>query len=192
MLFQTSAVTGIDTTKANLRYGLVFRPPQTKWIVLNRLDYLFDKQSGGSSASLTSWRLINNLVANYRPRKELQISLQYGAKYVRDSIGGQSFIGFTDHIGIETRYDITKAWDIGMRASLLHSWHSGQYEYSCGPSTGYNIFDNAWVSLGYNIFGFEDKDFSSANYTAQGPYVRFRMKFDQQTVKEAASWLNKQ
>jgi hypothetical protein len=191
-LFQTSASGGIDTTRANLRYGLVFRPPQTRWIVLNRLDYQFDKQSGGGSADLTTWRLINNLIANYRPRKDLQVSLQYGAKYVRDSIGGSDYSGFTDHIGFESRYDITKKWDVGMRGSLLHSWHGGQYEYSCGPSTGYNLFDNAWVSVGYNLTGFEDKDFSSAAYTAQGPYVRFRTKFDQQTVKDAASWLNKQ
>jgi hypothetical protein len=191
-VFQTSASSGVDTTKANLRYGLVFRPPQTKWIVLNRLDYLFDKQSGGASAGITSWRLVNNLVANYRLRKELQVSLQYGAKYVCDTISDHSYSGFTDHIGFETRYDITRKWDIGMRGSLLHSWHGGQYDYSFGPSTGYNLFDNAWVSIGYNLWGFEDKDFSSAAYTSQGPYVRFRMKFDQQTVKDAASWLNKQ
>ena len=79
-----------------------------------------------------------------------------------------------------------------MRGSLLHSWHGGQFEYSCGPSVGYNIFENAWISAGYNLLGFADKDFSSADYTAQGPYVRMRMKFDQQTVKDAASWLNKQ
>jgi uncharacterized repeat protein (TIGR01451 family) len=191
-VFQTSASSGIDTTKANLRYGLVIRPPRTRWIVLNRLDYLFDKQSGGTSAGNTSWRLVNNLVANYRPRKELQISFQYGAKYVCDTVSDRSYRGFTDHVGFETRYDFTRKWDIGMRGSLLHSWHGGQYDYSFGPSTGYNVFDNAWVSIGYNLWGFEDKDFSSAAYTSQGPYVRFRMKFDQQTVKDAASWLNKQ
>jgi uncharacterized repeat protein (TIGR01451 family) len=191
-VFQTFTPGGIDTTKANLRYGLVFRPPETRWIVLNRLDYLIDTQSGSAGANIASWRLINNMIANYRPRKELQVSLQYGAKYVRDTIGDRNYSGFIDHIGFETRYDITKTWDIGMRGSLLHSWHSGQYDYSCGNSVGYNIFENAWVSVGYNIWGFEDKDFASAAYTAQGPYVRFRIKFDQQTVKDAASWLNRQ
>ncbi len=191
-LFQTNASGGIDTTRANLRYGLVFRPPQTRWIVLNRLDYQYDKQSGGTTAAFTSWRLVNNLIANYRPRKELQVSLQYGAKYVHDTIGERGYSGFTDHIGLETRYDITRKWDIGLRGSLLHSWYAGQLAYSCGPSTGYNLFENAWISLGYNVWGFEDKDFSSAAYTDQGPYVRFRMKFDQQSVKDAASWINKQ
>ncbi len=191
-IYQTFNATGIDTTQANLRYGLVFRPPRTNWILLNRFDYYLDSQSGGNSAAFNSWRLVNNLNANYRPRKELQVSLQYGAKYVRDTINGSSYSGFTDHIGIETRYDITKKWDIGLRGSVLHSWHGGQFAYSFGPSTGYNIVENAWISLGYNVWGFEDKDFASAAYTAQGPYVRFRMKFDQQSVKDAAGWLNKQ
>jgi hypothetical protein len=57
-------------------------------------------------------------------------------------------------------------------------------EYSTGLSIGHTLFKNTWVSAGYNFLGFEDKDFSRANYTAQGPFVQFRMKFDQQTVRE--------
>ena len=170
----------------------MFRPPRTNWILLNRLDYFIDTQSGGNVSDSTSWRLVNNLNANYRPYKQLQIALQYGAKFVRDSIGGSSYSGFTDHIGVEARYDLTKKWDIGLRSSVLHSWHGGQLAYSFGPSTGYNVVENAWISLGYNVCGFEDRDFASAAYTAQGPYVRFRMKFDQQSVKDAAGWINKQ
>ena len=118
--------------------------------------------------------------------------MQYGAKFVKIPSAAVAYSGFTDHIGVETRYDITKKWDIGLRGSVLHSWHGGQFAYSFGPSTGYNIVENAWISLGYNVVGFEDKDFASAAYTAQGPYVKFRMKFDQQSVKDAAGWLNKE
>lgn len=191
-IYQTLASTGIDTTQSNLRFGLVFRPPQTKWILLNRLDYYLDNQSGGTSSNGSSWRLVNNLNANYRPFKELQISLQYGAKYVKDMINSSSYSGFTDHIGVETRYDITKKWDFGVRGSIMHSWYDGQLSYSAGPSTGYNIAENAWISIGYNVVGFTDKDFSAADYTIKGPYIRFRIKFDQQSVKDAAGWLNKQ
>lgn len=191
-VFQTYAETGIDTTKSNLRYGLVFRPARTKWTVLNRLDFYLDKQTGSASADMTSWRIVNNTSVNYRPNKKLQISLKYGAKFVTETIYGRSYSGFTDHIGFEGRYDITREWDLGLRASLLHSWHGGQYAYSFGPSIGYNMIENVWLGLGYNVWGFTDKDFSAADYTAQGPYMRFRMKFDQQTVKDAAGWLNKE
>jgi hypothetical protein len=50
---------------------------------------------------------------------------------------------------------------------------------------------NAWLSLGYNLLGFRDADFSAANYTAQGPFVQFRFKFDQNSVKEGLAALNR-
>ncbi|MCX5848918.1 MAG: hypothetical protein NTW65_05670, partial [Deltaproteobacteria bacterium] len=188
--FQTSVISGIDTARLNLRYGLVYRPPETKVIALNRLDFIVDRQSGGTSAEYDSWRLVNNFVANYRPFKELQISLHYGAKYVQEKIEGSDYSGYTDLLGIEGRYDVSKDWDVGLHGSILHSWDSGQLDYSGGMSVGYNVAQNAWMSLGYNLTGFEDKDFSQTNYTAQGPFVRFRLKFDQESVRDAAKWVN--
>jgi hypothetical protein len=41
-----------------------------------------------------------------------------------------------------------------------------------------------WVSIGYNFAGFEDKDFDAARYTAQGPFIKFRMKADQDTFRD--------
>ena len=168
----------------------MYRPPLTQWIALDRLDLLIDEQSGGTGASLNSWRLVNNFITNYRPRKDMQLSLHYGAKYVQETVDGNDYSGYTDLLGVEGRYDITKDWDIGLQSSILHSWNSGQLDYCEGVSIGYNVVQNAWVSLGYNLTGFNDKDFSQANYTAQGPFVRFRFKFDQDSVRDAAKWLN--
>lgn len=190
--FQTAAAGGLETRRANIRLGLVYRPPQTRWIHLNRFDMIHENQAGGGQSDMTSWRLVNNYSANYKPRKHLQVSLKYGAKFVMDTISGRRYQAYTDHAGFEMRYDLTSKWDIGLRGSVLHSWNGGQLAYSAGASSGYNVVDNAWVSLGYNVWGFSDKDFSAADYTAQGPYVRFRIKFDQQSVKDAAGWLNKQ
>jgi hypothetical protein len=41
-----------------------------------------------------------------------------------------------------------------------------------------------WVSVGYNVTGFEDSDFTGADYTAKGPYLKLRFKVDQESVKE--------
>ena len=188
-VFQTSAVGGVDSTTTDLRYGLVFRPPQTKWIALDRLDFIIANQGGGSTVSSDSWRLVNNFIANYRPYKELQLSLHYGAKYVRETINGSDYSGYTDLLGVEGRYDITKDWDIGLQSSILHSWSSGQLDYCEGISIGYNLMQNAWISLGYNLTGFNDKDFSQAEFTARGPFIRLRFKFDQNSVRDAAKWL---
>jgi hypothetical protein len=121
----------------------------------------------------------------------MQVSLQYGAKYVLESIDGASYSGYTDLIGVEGRYDLTKKLDLGLNGCALHSWRAGDISYSAGLSVGYNVFKNAWVSLGYNAVGFTDKDFSKSDYTAQGPYVRFRFKFDQNSVKDAVAWINR-
>ncbi|PKN38506.1 MAG: hypothetical protein CVU62_06635 [Deltaproteobacteria bacterium HGW-Deltaproteobacteria-2] len=187
--FQTSAVTGMNTVKADLRQGLVYRPPQTKLIALNRLDFIIDNQSG-SGTNYDTWRLVDNLMVNYHPRKDMEASLHYGAKYVQEKIYDSDYSGYTDLFGAEGRYDISKNWDIGVQGSILHSWNASVFDYCTGVSIGYNIAQNAWLSLGYNLTGFEDKDFSDANYTAQGPFVRFRFKFDQNSVQDAAKWVN--
>lgn len=188
-LYNSNATT-LTKTSGDLRFGLAYRPKLTRWIVLDRLDILYDRQQGGTF-TMDNRRIVNNLNANFKPDGRTQISLQYGAKYVRETIDGRDYSGYTDLVGVEGRYDLTKDWDIGLRGSLLHTWSSGQFAYGTGASVGYNIVQNAWISLGYNFAGFTDKDFSAADYTAQGPFVRFRFKFDQNSVKDAITWLNR-
>lgn len=179
---------GTRTLNGDLRFGLVYRPQHTRWILLDRLDFLVDRQQGAGSSS-DNRRVVNNLAANFRERR-LQASLQYGAKYVSETIDGAQYGGYTDLMGAEARYDLTEKWDLGARATLLHSWNTRQLASSAGLSLGYNMVQNAWVSLGYNLIGFTDKDFSQADYTAQGPFLRFRFKFDQNSVKDAVKWIN--
>jgi uncharacterized repeat protein (TIGR01451 family) len=183
-IFTTESRTA-ERTDGELRFGLAYRPLYTRWIVLNRLDYRFEQESS-EDFGFNNWRLVNNLNANYKPNRKTQLSLQYGAKYVKENIDGDSYDGFTDLVGIEGRYDLDERWDIGLRGSMLHSWNGGQVDFATGASVGCNVAQNAWVSLGYNFLGFEDEDFSKAEFTAQGPYVTFRVKFDQESVLEAA------
>ena len=189
-LFQVNSSAGADTASADLRYGLVYRPPETKLMALNRFDLIINRQDNDGNDDTDSWRIVNNLMLNYRPVKHHQLSLHYGAKYGRETKYGDDYSGYTDLWGVEHRYDINKDWDIGLQGSILHSWSASVFDYSGGLSVGYNIAQNAWLSLGYNFFGFEDKDFSDASYTAQGPFVRFRFKFDQNSVRDGAQWIN--
>jgi hypothetical protein len=46
-----------------------------------------------------------------------------------------------------------------------------------------------WVSAGYNIGGYRDRDFSADRYTRKGPYVTMRVKFDQWSLKSVAGRL---
>ncbi|MBI4843744.1 MAG: OmpA family protein [Nitrospirae bacterium] len=189
-MFTSETDYGSKTLSGDIRLGAAYRPRNTRWIVLDRLDLYFDEQDGPDT-DYSSWKIVNNMNANYKPDRENQIAFHYGAKYVRDTFDGISYSGFTDLIGIEARHDVTRRWDIGAHGSLLHSWNSDMYDYGAGASIGCSIVKNAWVSLGYNFTGFIDRDFSNGKYTAKGPYIQFRLKFDQYSMKDIAKGLSK-
>ena len=188
-LLQTEAVSDCDSLDGDLRLSLAYRPGNSRWIVFDRLDYKLQNQQD-STGRPDSSRIVNNLNANFKPAARWQLALQYGAKYVFDTIDGDDFAGYTDLTGLEVRYDLTVRWDLGLQASVLHSWQAGQLDYRTGLSVGYAMFKNTWISLGYNFSGFKDQDFSAADYAAQGPYLKFRLKFDQQSVRQMVDWFS--
>jgi uncharacterized repeat protein (TIGR01451 family) len=176
-----SASGRLDRT-LDARLSWAHRPNDSQWVVLDRLDYI-QELTEDTASKINARKLVNNLNANWMPNRRTQLAMQYGAKYVFDTIDGRGYDGFTDLIGAEIRRDLGGDWDIGMHGSVLHSWNGDQIDYGLGTSVGYQVFDNAWVSMGYNWLGFKDGDFSGAEYRAQGPFVAFRIKVDQDTLK---------
>lgn len=181
-----------DDTKLGLRLSYAYRPNDSRWVWLDRLDYVqeISRQELGVSAPTGSTvntfharKFVNNLNANYMPNRRTQLAMQYGSKYVLDSIDGMDFTGYTDLVGFEVRHDLHKRWDIGASTSMLHSWKADTRDYQLGASIGYRVMDNAWLSLGYNRLGFVDGNFSGAEYRIQGAYLNIRIKVDQDTFK---------
>lgn len=181
--FRSVYTTGIEKFNADLNFSVASRTRGSKWIVLERLDLIYKEEKGGDF-NFDNSRIVNNLNTNYKHDLRTMFAFQYGAKYVKDTIDELDYSGYTDLLGIEGRYDITKKVDFGLRWNMLHSWSSESYDYCTGLSAGYNFAENIWASLGYNFTGFHDSDFSKGNYTAEGPYIKFRIKFDQQSVRE--------
>src|SRR5690606_33453518 len=156
------------------------------------------------SGNARSRRLVNNFVMNYHGdawtqddrrgnlfdlAQRSQLSLYYGSKYAFDTYDGADFSGYTDILGIEWRHDLSEKFDIGLRASVRHSWNEHEYSYAAGPSVGFSPFMNTWFSLGYNVIGFSDRDFESMHYTARGPYLALRLKLDQGSL--GSLWSNR-
>lgn len=188
-LLHSQSPGSISRSDAELRFGLAYRPPVTNWIVLDRLDTIYTEDTNASATS-KSRRIVNNLNVNYKPDRKTQYSFQYGAKYVLETVDDHDYSGYTDLIGFEMRHDVTPKLDIGVRCASLHSWELNQFSYAAAPTIGYNVMENAWINLGYNIVGFEDQDFSKSSFTAQGPFVQFRFKFDQNSLKDGLKALN--
>lgn len=189
--FRTVSAAGSTKFNGDLRIGAAYRPLETNVIFLDRLDFLKEEQSG-VEVPYDNWRIINNVVLNGKSDSRTQVSFQYGAKYVRETIDQNDYRGYTDLTGLEGRYDVTKKWDIGLRGIMLHSWALDETRYGTAASAGFTAAKNLWISVGYNFTGFTDRDFSKADFTAQGPFVKLRMKFDQVSVREAVRWISGQ
>jgi len=169
-----------NTRNNDLRLSYAHRPNDSLWVLFDRADYI-TQSSQSSGYTLNGSKLVNNLNANYLPSRRTQISLQYGSKYVLETIDGTDYKGYTDLFGTEIRHDITQRWDIGMFGSVMRSVNAGVRSYGLGASVGFKVVDNMWLSMGYNVLGMDDRDFSDASYRAKGPYITLRMKVDQDT-----------
>lgn len=189
-LFDTDRSDGSTGFDGNIRFSLGYRPLTSNWITLNKFEYKLKEDTGLATADTRQRKLIDNLVMNFKPDFENQVSINFGIKHVIDSFDGEEYDGTTVLLGSEYRHDLSKLFDIGVHAHTLNSLNSGINKYSTGVSAGWNIARNVWLSAGYNFAGFDDRDFSAAGYTSHGPYIKFRLKFDQDTAKQIQNWLN--
>ncbi|MCB1692110.1 MAG: OmpA family protein [Pseudomonadales bacterium] len=182
---------GDDASRAttDIRFGYSYRPLDSRWTVLNRLD-LSRSASQSAGYDVLTQKIVNNLNANYLLREDTQLALQYGAKYVVDNFDSDQYRGFTDLYGMEIRHDMGSRWDVGMQGSYLTSHGADVSDSSYGVSIGYNMAKNVWMSLGYNFRGFDDADFRASEYTAEGIFLKYRVKFDQFTAKSILDRIN--
>jgi len=184
-MFTTENISGAETTAANLKIGWAYRMAGGQWSFLDRVDLIFE-ETGMFSNLEDSWRFVNNFNANRRLSEHSQISLQYAFKYVKSNFNGLEYSGYTDLIGADYQRALGPTWNVGAHTSIYQSYASDVTDYGFGLSLAYNLRDNMWFTLGYNAFGFDDKDFAAARYTAQGPYIQISIKADQHTLKSIA------
>jgi len=170
-----------QTRQYDLKLSYAYRPLDSRWVWLDRLDYLQESQQG-SGSELRSRKLINNFNANWETRQS-QVALQYAAKYVLDTVETSAYRGFTHLLGGEARREIASRWDIGLHAGMLQSFASETRQYQLGVSTAVLVADNLWAMVGYNARGFLDRDFAGAQYRAKGAFISVRFKFDQDTFR---------
>ncbi len=168
-----------DATGVDARLSWAWRPEASRWIVLDRLDLRFDERG-----SLRSHRAINNLHANAQLDPRTQLGLQLGARYARQQFDGDEYDSFAVLYGLDLRRDLDARWDVGVQATVFDTPDAGTRERSVGLDVGRRFGTKLWVSVGWNFEGFSDRDFSRERYTAQGPYLRFRLHVDQDAMKD--------
>jgi hypothetical protein len=174
---------GTDSRAALLRLSWAFRPISSDWIVLDRLDLKYE-QSGTGATGQRAARLVNNFNSNWQLDQRSQLGLQLGVRYTAASFSGDRYSGIASLLGLDYRRDLSRRFDVGAHATTLQSWSSHLGDSALGFDLGVTVAKNVWISLGYNLRGYADRDFDANRYTTAGPFLTFRIKADQDTFKD--------
>jgi hypothetical protein len=197
---------GATTTTMLAEASWAHRPADSRWALLNKIEYRYDSVKnavaglpgpiGGAGLNISgdakSRRVINSLSVNYTPIdrdrddgnffESGEYALFSGTRYVFDKFGEDDVGGWSTVVGADFRFDLSDIADIGAAGTVRIGAKNGNIAYSGGPVLTVTPFENANISLGYNIVGFEDRDFEESRYTRSGPFITLKLKFDQQSL----------
>ena len=110
---------------------------------------------------------------------QTQLSARVAAKWAHDRSLGLDNRETTQLLSARVTYDIAPRWDLGVQAAALIGASGQARQLGLGAEAGYLLADNLWASVGWNVFGFTDRDLTAQDYTQRGFYIRLRFKFDE-------------
>ena len=198
--FTARAQGGAETRTASAQLTWAHRPAASALSFLDKFelreDMVRDAVAGipgpiGTpftiSGDARSRRVVNSLAVNYSPYSRenggyfgrTELSVFWGTRYASERIGADDIAGWSNILGAEIRFDLNGMFEIGASGSVRHGVGGNGFAFSAGPSVGIRPFENGWLSAGWNVVGFHDRDFEQDRYTRSGPYVTMRIKFDQ-------------
>ena len=178
------ALKAASKTEDWLQFGMAYREgaregAANKANALMRAEYrtedVTDPAAGdnGRRVALVSGHVSHQLNA------QTQVSARVAAKWAHDRSLGLDSRETTQLISARATYDIAPRWDLGAQAAALIGVSGRARQLGLGAEAGHLLADNLWVSVGWNLFGFTDRDLTAQDTTQRGFYIRLRFKFDE-------------
>lgn len=202
--FRAKEIGGAATTTAQAEISWAHRPANSQWAILNKTEFRYDAVRnavageagpiGGTPLNIDgdakSRRVINSLSINYTPIdgqdgqfvERGEYAFFWGTRYTTDRFGPDDVEGWSNVVGADVKFDISALADFGATATVRIGTGGKNIAYSVGPVLTVAPISNSNISIGYNIVGFEDRDFEESRYTRSGPFVTFKLKFDQNSL----------
>ena len=198
---QADQKAGASTRTIDIAVSGASRPAASQVALLGKIEYREDQVTnavagqagpvGGVlltvSGDALSRRLIGSGSLAWAPygrdenglfqRSEFELFL--GSRYSFDRIEGLDVAGFTAMVGAEARIGLGSRFEIGLTGTVRGNLADGNFGYAVGPSLGFRPATNMLISGGWNVRGFEDRDFAAARTTRDGPYITAKLKFDE-------------
>ncbi|BDI60863.1 hypothetical protein [Qipengyuania nanhaisediminis] len=201
---------GPTTEILDASLAFAHRPATSEFAMLGKLEYRSDAVTGGVSGQAggagrtalivdgdaTSRRLVASWSTNWSPRdwdedafgtseqtRRDEYRLFVGGRYNFDEFEGTEFSGTTVLVGADARIGIGERFEIGASATVRANLEDDVTDYSYGPTIGFVPVEGMLLTLGYNVEGFRDGDFSAARNTDEGLFAAIRFKFDTDTIE---------
>lgn len=206
--FHAESDGGPSTDTIDVEISWAHRPDDSRWAILDKVEFHEDKVTaavfgqpgpiGGAllnvSGDVTSRRLINSMSINYTPVAENALAegkaffergeygLFWGTRYVFDRFGPDDLEGWSNVVGVDATFDLSDTLAVGGRGTVRIGTDGDTVAYSGGPVVEFSPARNSVIQFGYNFVGFDDRDFEDSRYTRSGPFLTFKLKFDQTTL----------
>jgi uncharacterized repeat protein (TIGR01451 family) len=180
------------------------RPDGSDLSFLGKLEYRSDEVSSAVDGTVTgagrtallasgdarSRRLLATVSSNWTPQDDedassrTEVSVMTGIRYNFDELVDYNLAGTTVLAGADVRIGIGDRVEVGGRATVRHDLQGGTTAFAVGPEIGFVPVANMIVSIGYNVVGFRDADFSEARTTDRGLFATVRIKFDDFSLEQ--------
>ena len=179
------------------------RPNRSPFAFLTKLEFRSDsvtgavagEAAGAGRTALTvdgdarSRRLIGALSANWSPRgkddgqfvQRTELGLFTAVRHNFDGYQDFNLAGTTLIGGLDARLGLGEHFDLGAVVTVRHNLDDHTTNFAFGPQLGISPAKDVLLTLGYNVTGFRDRDFSAARSTDKGLFATLRMKVDADT-----------
>jgi uncharacterized repeat protein (TIGR01451 family) len=169
-----------------IQVGMAYRPVDND--VWNALAWIEHKRTemGSLGAGLDTDEAANILSTNvnFQVNPDWVIDGRYAVKRATDFLGGLDTAYTAQLVGARSIWDLNAHWDVGLQSFVEFGGNGGSgRQQAAGFEVGYLVMKNLWLSIGYNVTGFTDRDLASEDYTQKAFYLRLRIKFDENLFK---------
>ena len=196
---------GATTEIFDAALALAYRPDESEFAFLSKIEYRSDavtnavageESPAGRTALLVDGdakarRLIASVSTNFSPRgrdeqdngvetitRRDEYDLFLGLRHNFDRFEGFDIGTTSALVGADARVGIGEHFELGARATVRANLDDNVTSFAFGPMIGVVPTDGVLLTLGYNISGFRDPDFSAARTTDKGIYAAVRLKLD--------------
>ena len=158
----------------HLTFGTAYRPRLfNQYNMLLAYEWKEEHQASSRSAHIFSTH------QNYQISPLWNWSGRLGMKWENYDEYDQDYSSVTSIFDTRMIYNIDRRWDIDVRGGILGTDGLSSRRYSIGMGVNYLLLKNLRMGLGYNFFGFKDKDLDPQGYNLNGVYFNVMFKFDE-------------